>query len=135
MSPEMILAIAGGVIGVIGLLIIVVRKAPKRVKSTHYTKKWREIQRMCADKQDWNHAIIHADMLLDEVLEKKKTAGNTMGERMVAAQDKFTANDKLWVAHKLAVSLRDNGDKQVTQTVVKNALVTFRQALRDLGAL
>jgi hypothetical protein len=135
MTPEAILAIVGGVIIFITFIVVIARRMPKRIKSVHYVRKWREIQKMCANKKDWAHAIIHADMLLDEVMVKKKTTGNTMGERLVATQDSFTNNEKVWNAHKFADGLRENGDKRLKERIVKEALVTYRQALRDLGAI
>lgn len=135
MSPEFFIAIIGAVIILITLAIIVVRKLPKRVRANYYVKKWREIQKMCANKEDWAHAIIHADMLLDEILIKKKFVGKTMGERLVAAQKKFAQNNAVWNAHKLANSLRQDADQKITQPKIKDTLVAYRQALRDLGAL
>ncbi len=135
MSPEKIIASIGIIIIFITIVVLIVRRLPKRVRSTQYVKKWRDIQQLCANKEDWSHAIVHADMLLDEVLKKRKITGKTTGERMVNAQSKFSSNDSLWNAHKLANSLRQDGDKTMKESDVKNALVAFRQALRDLRAL
>lgn len=122
--------VAGAFVG-----LAIFRKVPKRVKAKTYVKKWRQIQGMCRNKEDWAHAIVHADMLFDEVMRKKKIPGKTTGERMVNAQEKFSSHDALWDAHKLANILRQDGDKRVREDSVKSALVAFRQALRDLGAI
>ncbi len=135
MSPELLIALGGAFIVALTLVIITFRQLPKRVRASYYVQKWREIQKMCRTKEDWGHAIIHADMLVDEILTKKKYAGKTMGERMVSAQKKFTSHDAVWNAHKFANSLREDVEQRVSEARVKEALVAFRQALRDLGAI
>ncbi len=135
MSPESILAIVGAIIVGISILWVIVRRLPKRVSTSYYLNKWREIQSMCGKREDWAHAIIHADMLLDEIMVKKKISGKSMGERMVSVQKKLSAHDELWDAHKLANMLRQNAEFKLSEAKVKQALVAFRQALRDLGAL
>ncbi len=135
MTAESILVIVAAssvVLLFVGLLFI---KTPKRVKHSKYVKKWRDIQKLCGDKQEWAHAIIHADMLLDEVLKKKRVPGKTMGERMVNVQKKLKSNDSLWKAHKLASLIRKDESVNLKENEVKNALVAFRQGLKDLGAL
>ena len=135
MSPEAITVIGAVSIVILVGLFFILRKFPKRVKKSHYVKKWREIQKLCANKDDWPHAVVHADMLLDEVMKKKKIGGKTTGERMVNAQAKFSANDSVWNAHKLANSIRQEVSKPITEATVKDTLISFRQALRDLGAI
>lgn len=135
MSFEQILAVIGVVIVIGAFAFTVARKLPKRIRRSHYVRKWREIQKMCAHKDDWGHAIIHADMLLDEILTKKKVLGKTMGERMVSVQHNFSAHDAVWNAHKLANSVRQNTELKISQAKVKNALIAYGQALKDLGAL
>ncbi len=135
MSPELIVALIGVFIVAITMVVVTFRKLPKRIKSVYYVQKWREIQKMCGTRDDWGHAIIHADMLLDEILLKKKFAGKTMGERLVSAQKKFSSHDSVWNAHKFANSMRENVEQKVSESRVKETLIAFRQALRDLGAL
>ena len=135
MSPEAILAVIGGVVAGLSLLVIIVRKLPKRVKAHKYTKKWRELQKLCRDKETWPEAIVTADKLLDDVLKRKRKSGKTMGERMVEAGNIFSNNDAIWNAHKLAAKLEKPSSIKLKEAEVKEALVAFRQALRDLGAL
>lgn len=135
MSVEQIALLSCIGILAIVLVILILRKLPKRVKTSHYVRKWRDIQKLCGNKTDWSHAIIHADMLLDEVMKKRKITGKTMGERMVNAQTRFSANDAIWTAHKLANTIRQDGAQKLSESIVKDTLVAFRQAMRDLGAL
>lgn len=119
-----------------GATVILMRKLPKRIKTTHYRRKWRELQRMCGNKQTWPDAIVGADKLLDDVLKKRRKPGKKMGERMVAAQKSFTNNDAIWKAHKLADHIAHSEEEvKLKEDDVKDSLVAFREALRDLGAI
>lgn len=135
MSPEFTVMLVGAGVTIITVLVIIFKKFPRRVRTHLYIRKWREIQKLCANPNDWSHAIVHADMLLEEVLKKRKISGKTMGEMMVNAQSRFTNNEITWNAHKLANSIRQNGVRELKDNEVKEALIAFRQSLRDLGAL
>jgi hypothetical protein len=135
MSPEAIVAIVGTIVVIGSILFVIFKKLPKRLKKAKYTRKWRDIQKLCADKSNWPQAILLSDEMLNLVLKKKQKSGRTMGERMVSAQKDFTSNDAVWKAHKFANRIRTNEVADVKEQDVKDSLVAFRQALRDLGAL
>ncbi len=116
--------------------LFILRKLPKRLKRSKFTQKLRDIQNLCAEKHNWPQAVLLADQLLHDALRKRRKDGRTMGERMVSAQKDFTNNDGIWQAHKLANHIRHAHDNpKLKEKDVKEALVSFRQALRDLGAL
>lgn len=123
-----VLAIASG-------LVYLVWRSPKRLSKSYFTQQWREIQGMCKDKSSWPDAINRSDDLLCKALRKKRFKGKTMGERMVSAQRVFTNNDSLWFAHNLSKKLREEGVARLKEAEVKDALIGFRQALKDLGVL
>ena len=135
LSPEKIALLVVAFLFFVLFIFWAARRLPRRIKTVQYIKKWRDIQRLCSHKEDWSHAIVHADMLLDEVLRKKKVAGKTMGERLVNIQSNFSAHESVWNAHKLASALRQDGARTMQEEDVKSTLIAFRQALRDLGAL
>jgi len=135
MSPELIIAIIGGIAAVSGFVFFIVSKLPKRLKAAHYTRKWRDIQKLCAQQENWRKALLQSDDLLDEVMKKKRTSGKSMGERMVTCQEKFTSNDEIWRAHKLANHIRSEESFVPDQALIKDSLISYRQALRDMGAL
>lgn len=107
----------------------------RKLKPERYQQKWKELQAFCKDKATWPDAVIAADNLLDEVLKKRRMKGRTMGERLVKAQREFSDNDGVWSAHKLRNRLESEPDTQLKEEEVKTALLNFRQALKDLGAL
>ncbi len=139
MSPEVIIAIIGFVIVGFTVLFIVIkmgmRRAPLKPRKKTYNARWKELQGYCKSKDTWPQAIIAADKLLDKALIKKGFKGKSMGERLVSAQRTFTDNDGLWYAHKLCKKLHENPSMKLKEKEVKNALIGFRQALKDLGAL
>lgn len=135
MSIEAWLAITTGGIVVLAAIVLVYRRLPKRLKQAKFAANWQELQAYCKDKTTWSEALISADRLLDKALKKRNFKGKTMGERLVSAQRSFTNNDNVWYAHNLYKKIITDGDVRLKETEVKTALVGFRQALRDVGAL
>lgn len=128
----------GAAVLVILLLIIirfVRRRRPKELNVEYFVQRWKDAQKMCASKQTWPMAVIDADKLLDEALKQKRAKGKTMGERLVSVQHSLTNNDAVWYAHKLRNKIVHEEMKGLKQDEVKDALMGFRQALKDLGAL
>lgn len=125
-------------VGAVLLLIIgsfVYRRIPKKLKVEQFIGDWKELQSYCRDKATWPQAIIDADKLLDRALKRRKFKGKRMGERMVSAQRVISDNDRLWFAHNLAKKVIADPAIRLKETDVKLALIGFRQALKDIGAL
>ena len=135
LSPELIVGIVLLVVVAAPVIITVFIKIPKKLKTDAFMKEWKQIQGYCKDKAEWPKAISEADTLLDRAMKRRKLKGKSMGERMVTAQRLFTNNDTTWFAHNLAKKLVAEPKTRLRETDVKNALVGFRQALRDIGAL
>lgn len=139
MSAETILLIIGSVIVVITVAFVVlkfvIRRAPLKPRKKVYRKKWRKLQEFCKQKETWPQALLAADNLLDKALIKKGVKGKTKGERLANAQRKLSNNDAVWNARKLCKQLLEDPSKKLREREVKNALIAFGQALKDLGAL
>jgi hypothetical protein len=113
-------------------------RGPKKKirKPEKFETKWKELQSYCRDKATWTEALIEADKLLDKALKKRKFRGKSMGERLVNAQRFITDNDDIWDAHNLVKKLIAAPEKvRLKENHVKEALISFREALKDLGAL
>lgn len=128
------------VAAVVVLMILVLgasllQRRPKALKTEYFQKRWQELQKLCSAKDTWPLAIINADKLLDEALKKRRFKGKAMGERLVAAQRILTDNDGVWFSHKLRNRLVHEDNVHLKEKDVKQALVGFRQALKDVGAL
>lgn len=120
------------VVGVAGLFA---KKRFGKLDSKKFLIRWNELQKQCASKNTWPLAIINADKLLDDALKSSHYKGKTMGERLVAAQRDLTDNDGVWYGHKLRNKLVHEEYGNIKKRDVQKVLVSFRQALRDLGAL
>lgn len=131
---NVIIPIAAGII-VIAAIVFVVWRAKRPLKTEHFQDRWKELQQLCRNKEDWPNALIAADKLLDEALKKKRMTGKTMGERMVKAQRLFTDNDGVWFGHKLRNKVEADPQTKLKEDDIKTALIAIRQALKDLGAL
>jgi hypothetical protein len=136
MSIEKVAAlIFVAVVGACALAVVLLR-IPKKLKPQVFVTKWKELQGYCREKTTWPKALKEADQLLDKALKKRKLKGKSMGERMVSAQRIFTDNDGVWFAHNLCKKVAAQDPKlKLKESDVRGALVGFRQALRDLGAL
>ncbi|HET9173806.1 MAG TPA: hypothetical protein VFN56_00825 [Candidatus Saccharimonadales bacterium] len=110
-------------------------KRPQKLDHEEFHERWQELQKQCSSKNTWPLAIIDADKLLDDALKKKRYKGKTMGERLVSAQRVFSDNEMLWFGHKLCNKLLNDDYKLTRKTDVKDALLGYLQALKDIGAL
>ncbi len=135
MSAEVLIAVIGAALALLGLVSFFLKRPKKDLDRTHFKQKWRDLQRLCAKMETWPLAIIQADSLLDEALKKKHFKGKTMGERLVSAQRSLTNNDGVWYGHKLRNQLVHQTDMELREKDIKNALIGIGQALRDLGAI
>lgn len=112
-------------------------RGPKKSikKTSKFIADWKELQVLCKDPATWPQALVEADLLLDRALKKRRFKGKTMGERLVAAQRFITDNDDMWDAHNLVKKIQSTPNIKLKEVDVKEALISFREALKDLGAL
>ncbi len=134
-QTELLIAAVGAALAILGLITFVARRPRKDLNHEYFTNKWKDLQKGLNKEEMWPMAIIQADSLLDEALKKRRFKGKTMGERLVAAQRSLSDNDGTWYAHKLRNKIVHEVDTKLTKKEVQKALVSLRQALRDLGAL
>jgi hypothetical protein len=124
-------AVAGIVL--LALLNLVGRNQPG-LDRAYYMDSWQKIHIKAQAEETWALAVIDADKLLDHALRKKNFGGTTMAERMVSAKDAFSRRQLVWEAHKYRNQLVHE-EVKVSEKKIKAALVGFRTALKDIGAL
>ena len=83
----------------------------------------------------YNTVVVEADKLLDKALCEMGTPGKTMRERIKRVGHKFSALNSVWYAHKLRNQIAHEPGFKLKYEQAKNALKTFKQALKDLGAV
>lgn len=116
-------------------IFVVKTRIPRKLKTDRFATQWKELQQFCRDKQTWPQALEAADSLLDVALRRRKFKGKSMGERMVSAQKIISNNDAMWFAHNLTKKVAADPTVRLKESEVKSALVGFRSALKDIGAL
>lgn len=124
------------IIGVFLLVIITLtRKSPPGIDKNEFRSKWLNIESSLGDSESSRHlAILNADKLLDAALKARGYGGETMGERMKAAQKTFRNNNAVWAAHKLRNQIAHE-EVNIKPQTAKRALAAFKAGLKDLGAL
>lgn len=134
-TPEMIavLVVVNLVLAiVIGLLI---RRFLFRKKTQKLVSDWPKVLLLVKDKASWPEAIITADDMLRAATQKHGGRSKSLGENLVTLQSKFSDNESVWFAHKLANKLRKNEMEKIKPEQAKKAIVAFKKALQDLGEL
>lgn len=138
-STATILFIAA--IFVFGSILFAVISLSKRGPSTldvqKYRSRWMTIEQQL--KRDevltYSMSVLNADTLLDKALKEKGIQGETMGERMKQMQQKWSNANNVWTAHKLRNQIAHESDSKVNYDTARKALASFKQALKDVGAI
>lgn len=123
-----------------GLLFIVIslsKNSPRSLDVTKYRSKWMAVESQLkqGDENSFTLCVLNADKLLDQALRDRGIKGNTMGERMKSFQGKWTNGNGVWAAHKLRNRIAHETDVTVDHTRARQALVAYKQALKDVGAI
>ncbi len=79
--------------------------------------------------------VIEADKLLDKAMMEMGAPGKTMGDRLKKYGNRFTNVNAVWRAHKLRNAIAHESELEVSYKQASNALVIYKQALKDLGAI
>lgn len=139
MSPAFIaLVIAVVIVG--SLLIIFIQitsRRNNRLNQEAYRKVWRAISdRVNVRSSDsMQMTIVKADKLLDKAMRDYGVKGQTMGERLKARKGYWSSENTLWSAHKLRNQIAHEEEIKLSEKTFRRAMVSYEEALRDLGAL
>ena len=98
---------------------------------------WQDVEFHLMQEHTRALAVSEADKLLDAGLQLQKVPGQTMGERLKAAESKFPRElyQQIWEAHKLRNSLAHEVGASVAQAEAEKAVRSFRAALNYIGIL
>ncbi|MGH7218042.1 MAG: hypothetical protein ACREGE_01155 [Candidatus Microsaccharimonas sp.] len=123
-----------------GLLFVVVslaKNSPRPLDQDKYRSRWMAIESRLKrdDNNSYMVCILEADKLLDQALRDRGLSGNTMADRMKQCQGKWTNGNGVWAAHKLRNRLAHETDVKVDYERTRQALVAFKQGLKDVGAI
>lgn len=108
-----------------------------RLNQEKFRSKWLEIENTLSKENPTTYSmcILRADSLLDEAMRTRGFKGSTMGERLKSSQKQYRNINSVWAAHKLRNKLAHESDYHPTYEITKQALTTFKNALKDLRAI
>jgi hypothetical protein len=100
-----------------------------------YRSKWMVIEQKLTREDAASHhlCVINADKLLDMALKERGVRGNTMGERM--KNSSWSNANAVWAAHKIRNKIAHEADVAVDYDTARRALASFKQGLKDVGAI
>lgn len=123
--------------GILFVVISITKKSPKLLDQDKYRSRWMSIETRLKrdDENSYTVCLFDADKLLDQALRDRGLSGKTMAERMKQCQGKWTNGNGVWAAHKLRNKLAHETDAKVDYERTKQALIAFKQGLKDVGAI
>lgn len=123
--------------GLISLIKLPFGKKGSPVDRVKAQSAWQEVERMSKGSiEELKIALVQADNVVDSVL-RLKVSGETMGDRLKAAQDKFSYEtyQNLWEAHKLRNRIAHEAHFAADQEQLRIAIGRFRKSLQEIGIL
>lgn len=118
-------------------VITLTKRGPSSLDVNKYRSKWLSIeQQLRRDEVSTYHlCILNADSLLDQAMKERGIPGTVMADRLKAMKQKWSNADNVWSAHKLRNKIAHESDARVTYDSTRRALSSFKQALKDVGAI
>lgn len=85
---------------------------------------------------DWNMAVLRADALLDEILQRLGYEGESMVDRLkVIDPNQMPSSERVWSAHRLRNVIVHGPTEDHTRETIVSALRAYEQALKELGMM
>jgi len=134
----LIFLVVAGLLGAMVLVAVVARgRTHSALNVEKYRSAWLAIEQQLKRDDESSHVlcVLNADKLLDKALRECGHKGQTMGERMKSAKDVWSNANGVWSAHKLRNQLAHETDARLTYEQARQALGSFKQALKDVRAI
>lgn len=125
------------VAGMLFAVITFTKKGGTQLDVDKYRLKWLKIEQQLKrdEPSSYHMTVLEADKLLDLALRERGIKGETMGERMKNEKDTWSNRNAVWTAHKLRNQIAHESDVMVSYEDARRALASFKQALKDVGAI
>ena len=98
-------------------------------------KRWQKILDYVESENmsDWKVAILEADILLEEMIDKIGYRGESLGEKLKTIErSDFTTVDKAWEAHKIRNAIAHEGaDFLITQREARRVIGLFGEVFKE----
>lgn len=97
--------------------------------------RWQHIQDLIKsyNENDWRQAIIEADIILEEMLDKMQYDGITIGDKLKNVErSDFVTLDKAWNAHKVRNQIAHDGSNfKVTRDIAEKTIKDFEAVFKE----
>ena len=104
-------------------------------KSVEVNPKWQKIldHIESLNENDWRLAIIEADIMLDDLLDKLSLQGDTIGDKLKTVEKSdFTTIDNAWEAHKIRNQIAHEGtDFALNQREARRIIELYRTVFEE----
>ncbi len=123
--------------GLILALVTLTKRGPKRLNVEYYRSHWLTIEQQLSrdEPSSCSLCILNADKLLDQAMRESGLTGTTMGDRLKASGKRFSNLNNVWSAHKIRNQIAHEPGFKVSYDDARRALATFKQALKEMGAI
>lgn len=97
--------------------------------------RWRKVLEHVesADPANWRMAILEADIILDEMLDRQKYDGETIGEKLKQVEKSdFLTIDNAWEAHKIRNQIAHEGSEfMISQREARRVIGLFESVFKE----
>lgn len=108
-------------------------------EKTPQNQRWTSVEEhlVSSNPNDWKLAIIEADIMLDEALDKAGYDGGSVGERLKGtSRHSFRTLDEAWSAHRVRNQIAHEGaDFVLTHRLAKETIAHYKHVLEELRAI
>jgi len=113
------------------------KNGKKYLNVDYYRSKWLSVEKQLKSDEpsSFHLVVLNADKLLDQALKERGFKGQNMGERLRSSGDSLSNRNAVWAAHKLRNQVAHESDVRVSYDNARVALDSFKQALKDIGAI
>ena len=127
---------------IVGILIVIAISMTSKhghiFDKENYQVDFLRIEKMLEkdNPSSYGMVIIEGDKMLDRAMMEMGIQGRTMGDRLKRiGKTKFTQLNSVWHAHRLRNQIAHEHDFKPEYRQAQHALETYKQALKDLGAI
>ncbi len=113
------------------------KNGKKYLNVDYYRSKWLSVEKQLKSDEpsSFHLVVLNADKLLDQAFKERGFKGQNMGERLRSAGSSLSNRNAVWAAHKLRNQVAHESDVRVSYDNARVALDSFKQALKDIGAI
>ena len=100
------------------------------------TERWRKILELGSslNENDWRQAIIFADVILEDILDRLGYKGEGIGEKLKSAdRGDFKTLDQAWDAHKVRNAIAHEADFKLSQHEAKRVVHLYQQVFEEFS--